>query len=60
MGHPDADMLSMAGCANAIQHMENIFQSSLNFGGEECTVPFVTYQHLVTHFQTNLGKRQHH
>ena len=38
----------------------NYFRSSQNFGGEEYTVPFVTYQQLVTQFQTNLGKRQHH
>ena len=42
------------------KHIAINFQSSLNFGGEECTVPFVTYQHLVTQFQTNLGKRNHH
>ena len=29
-------------------HISIIFQSSLNFGGEKCTVPFVTYQHFGT------------
>ena len=51
-------MISMT--RNEIQNIAINFRSSLNFGGEECTVPFVTYQHLVTQFQTNLGKHKHH
>ncbi len=39
------------------RHIAIIFWSSLNFGGEECTVPFATYQHLVQpcSFKRNLG-----
>ena len=38
-------------------HIAIIFRSSLNFGGGKCTVPFVTYQHLVQprSFKRNLG-----
>ena len=59
-GQPDCGHVKYGKMCNAIHHIAIIFRSSLNFGGEECTVPFVTYQHLVTQFQTNLGKRQHH
>ncbi len=53
-----ASMISMK--RTEILNIAINFRSSQNFGGEECTVPFVTYQQLVTQFQTNLGKQQQH
>ena len=44
-GQPDCRHVKYGKMWNAIHHIAIIFLRSLNFGGEECTVPFVTYQH---------------